>query len=144
VDETTQTQFNLFEKFSEIARSAENRGDYSLAVAMYEAAMERTNTSAGHEHKIIDTQARIANCYTQLGYYWRAEPVVQKLLGAVEAKPQLYNQRVSKALTDLATLLRSINKGAQAENYLQLNQVLANSQAHWSQSKVTSSAGQAQ
>lgn len=144
VDETTQSQFNLFEKFSEIARSAESRGDYSLAVAMYESALERTNTSAGHENKIVDTLARIASCYTQLGYYWRVDPVVHRILGAVEPKPQLYNQRVSKALTDYATLLRKVNRGAQAESYVQLNQVLANSQSHWSQSKATSSAAQAQ
>lgn len=144
VDETTKTQSNLFEKFSEIARSAENRGDYSLAVAMYESAMERTNTSKGHEHRIVDTLARIANCYTQLGYYWRVEPVVQRILGTVEPQPRLYNQRVSKALTEYANLLRNLNKDAQAESYVQLNHVLANSQAHWSQSQATSSVGQTQ
>ncbi len=54
-------------------------------------------------------------------------------------------QEINNWLTsDFAKLLNTFNKTAEANSYLQLNQVLSSSQAHWSQSKVAGSTGQAQ
>lgn len=104
----------LFEKFTEIARKAEEKKDFQTACGMYEAALENTSFSKAERSKHAETLASIIRCYTKNGYYWRIKPFMNKLLAVLEVDLNLITPAVREVLTSYSDLLAKLGKETDA------------------------------
>lgn len=121
----------LFEKFVEVAQKAELRNDYLMAVGMYEAAIDRIS---GQE-QYVSTLGNISRCYLKVGYYWRSESVLEKLIAVLEQKPSLITTSTLQTIKEYSEFLGRLKKESRAAHYLQVLERLSKSQE---KSKTTS------
>jgi len=106
-----RTQLNfLYGKFVESAQQAELRQDFQTAVGMYEAALERTSTAADEDPRRIKALTGIIRSYTKLGYFWRYEPALTRLIALLEGNQTLINATIKNDLRDCTALLTARGK----------------------------------
>lgn len=122
--EEAQRRRLTFEKFVEIGQKAERRNDYLMAVGMYEAAIDRISG----QDQYASTLGNISRCYLKLGYYWRVEPISEKLIAVLEQKPALITSSFLQTIKEYSELLGRLKKENRAAHYLQVLERLSKSQ----------------